>query len=438
MSARRVVLSLILALTATTAARGQTYLLSEGPLAGSCYRLELRMNLAGQMTVRQNGKDLALKQSAEARHEFLERVLKTAPTGLVDQAARFYKDAQATITVAGESSSRKLRADRTFLVAHRHGDQVVTYCPKGLLTGAEFELTEHFDTLALPGLLPGKEVTIGDSWKLTNAAAQALCDIDGLVGHDLAGTLEKVEAGLAHLAVTGTANGIDLGAAVKLTIRAGVHFDLKARRVVALVWQQNDDREAGPVSPALKAQITTTLKRTPIEQPKELHDFVLVQVPDAKTPPESLTQIVYTDAKGRFELSHARDWHLVGRTDEHVVFRLLDRGDFVAQASIAPWKKADPGKHLTPKEFKAAMDRAPGWEPEKVVDQSEVGADVKDLKICRLAATGTLDGVEAVQYFYLVAGPQGEQTVLTFTMTPTQAQKLDPRDLLLVRSLRYP
>ena len=42
-----------------------------------------------------------------------------------------------------------------------------------------------------------------------------------------------------------------------------------------------------------------------------------------------------------------------------------------------------------------------------------------------------------MQYFYLVAGPQGEQTVLTFTMTPKQAQKLESRDLVLVRGLSH-
>jgi len=40
--------------------------------------------------------------------------------------------------------------------------------------------------------------------------------------------------------------------------------------------------------------------------------------------------------------------------------------------------------------------------------------------------------------FYLVAGPKGEQTVLTFSVPPNQVQKLEARDLAFVRGLTYP
>jgi hypothetical protein len=46
--------------------------------------------------------------------------------------------------------------------------------------------------------------------------------------------------------------------------------------------------------------------------------------------------------------------------------------------------------------------------------------------------------VRAVQYVYLVAGPGGDQAVLTFTMTPAQTRKLGSRDLEFVRGLLLP
>ena len=180
------------------------------------------------------------------------------------------------------------------------------------------------------------------------------------------------------------------------------------------------------------------LTQTPLDAvPNELHDFVLVKMPEkGKAPVEEMTQIESSDARGRFMLHYNRDWHLVGRTEDHVVLRLVDRGDFVAQVTVTPWPTLEPGKHAAPAEFQAAMAATPGWKQEKLEDQGVVAADNK-CWIYRLAAAGQFDGEEAVQYFYLVAGPQGEQTVLTFTMTPKQAQKLESRDLVLVRGLSY-
>lgn len=432
MFARRL-LTLIVTLTVAATARAQTYTLAEAEPVGAYHRVELKMDLTGEIKVRQGGKDITLKHTAQAAHEYLERVLNVSPVGLPDKSARFYKLAQAWLG----NDERRLRGDRALMVSQRVNEHMVTYSLKGLLTREEFELTEHFDTLALPGLLPGKAVSQGATWPLSNAAVQALCDLDGLTSHEIVGKLADVKGDRARLTISGTASGIDLGALVKLKVDAVAHFDLKAQRIVAVEWKQHDEREQGPVSPAMKVSVVTTLQRTPIAPVTELDDFTLFKIPQAKTPPEEVTQISYADPKGRYELAYNRDWHVVGRTEDHVVLRLLDRGDFVAQVTIAAWRKADPGKHMAPELFLESMARTPGWSQGKIVEQAEVKSP-NEYWIYRVAATGTFDGEEAVQYFYLVAGPQGEQTVLTFTMTPKQAPKLESRDLTLVRSLIYP
>jgi hypothetical protein len=48
-----------------------------------------------------------------------------------------------------------------------------------------------------------------------------------------------------------------------------------------------------------------------------------------------------------------------------------------------------------------------------------------------------MDGLKVVQNFYIVAGPGGDQVVLAFTMTPTQAEKLGTRDLALVQGIDF-
>ena len=68
----------------------------------------------------------------------------------------------------------------------------------GALTNDEVELvSEHFDTLALTGLLPEKEVKPGDAWRLPNDVVLALAQFEALISHDLTAKLTGVADGFA-------------------------------------------------------------------------------------------------------------------------------------------------------------------------------------------------------------------------------------------------
>src|SRR5262249_20904354 len=295
MSFGRTVFSLLAVLTCAAGVRAQTCTLAEDPLINSYFQVDLDMKLTGAIKVRQERvnpdpkkgpyEERTLKQTVTAKHQFQERVLEVSKAGLVDKSARKYLTAQAEFISDEEKSQHGLYAKRRFMIAHRFKDQGFVYCPDGILTREELELTEHFDTLGLPGLLPARPVKVGDTWKPANAAVQTLLDLDGLVGQDLTCKLDKVEKELASVSVTGTANGISLGAAVKMKVTASYQFDLKAKHLTALTWKQNDEREQGPVSPAFQAEIVTTMKRTPIapEDAEDLDDVRLIKV--EPTPP---------------------------------------------------------------------------------------------------------------------------------------------------------
>ena len=123
-----------------------------------------------------------------------------------------------------------------------------------------------------------------------------------------------------------------------------------------------------------------------------------------------------------------------GFIGSHVVRRLLDRGDFVAQAVIAPYKPAGAGKHISPDEFRTVVAQSPGWQMEEMVDAAEVPTDAG--RWCyRVTARGTMEGVPVVQSFYVLAAPSGEQMVVTFTMKPSHAGKVGTRDVALVNAI---
>jgi hypothetical protein len=434
----KILASLVATLTVGGAAQAQTYTFSETSLLDSHYHIKLSMTLAGTLKLQQEGKEIPLKESATATHDYVERALEAGPENTAAKSARIYKEANVSIVVDADKLLRTLRPERAFLMAQREPgrDGVLTYCPKGSLTREELDVVDHFDTLALTGLLPGKEVALGDTWKLGNITAQALCHLQGLSEHTLTAKLERVHDELATITVNGTAAGIDLGAAVTSTIRAACQFDTKLGCLVSMEWIQKDERGAGPISPASSLEMTINLARGPVDPVGELSDVLLVPVRDVE-PGRNWTDLLFKDAKDRFELVHARDWQLVGRTDEHAVLRLMDRGEFIAQVAIAPWKKAEPGKHLSPDEVKSIVANSPGWAQDTLIKAEEITLPNGQWAYL-VAGEGDLDGVRAVQYVYLVAGPGGDQAVLTFTMTPAQTQKLGSRDLEFVHGFLLP
>ncbi len=438
MAAWRTLGSLVVALVAVGAAQAQSYSLKEDPPVDTRAKIKLTLALSGELKVQQEGKTLSLKESAVAAHEYAERVLKGGTPGLPDRAARSYQTAKVAITVNGVRTERSLRPERYLMGLERVKEALLAYSPSGPLTREELQLTEHLDTLAVSGLLPANDVKVGDIWKPANPVVQALCHFDGLTGQDLTCKLEQVKDDTATVSVTGVAGGIDLGAAVKVTVTATYRFDLKARRLVGLEWKQNEERGEGPVSPAATAEVTTTLERSVVaaDEAPEVSDLALVPLPKDGAP-EALTQLSQNDPNGRFELLHGREWQFVGRTPQYLVLRLMDRGEFIAQATLSPWKKLPEGKHLTGDEFKEIIAETPGWVAENVLKAEEVKATPNGNWIYQVTAEGEMEGVKALQHFYLVAGPHGEQMLVTFTMTPAQSQKLGTRDLALLSGIVF-
>ncbi|HZV04581.1 MAG TPA: hypothetical protein VE999_05785 [Gemmataceae bacterium] len=438
MGAWRVLGTIGLLLAATRGGWAQTYLLAEKPKAGECFKIQLDMKLTGEMRIRKDDKTEPLKLEAAAVHEYPERILVVAPDGLVQKTARQYETAKATITIGSDHLEHTLRPDRRLFVAQFYKDQKLVYSPSGPLLDDEQKLTaEHFDSAAVTGTLAGKEVSVGDTWKLPASVVQALCNFEGLTEHAVVGKLESATPDMATFSINGTATGIELGAIVKVKIEALGQFDFKAKRLVSLEWKQKDERDQSPASPASAVDLTITLKRQPIEQPAALSDVALVSVPQDWEPPAQLTQLDYRDAQGRYSLLYPREWHVTAQMKDQLVMRCLDRGDFVAQATLTPWKKAEKGKHLTPEAFKEAMNSMAGWQPDKELQAGEVPAE-NGRWVYRYSSSGQMDGVAAVQNCYLIATPEGEQMIVVFTMTPKQVDKLGARDLSLIGSLEIP
>src|SRR4051812_33262324 len=220
----RTALGLLLGLAAAVPARADGVTLAETPREGDCFRITTRTQVSGVLKVTRDGKPAVVKLAATNEHVFAECIL-SADKAVAGKTARFYQTAAAHAVVDGDRVERALAADRRLIVAQRTGDSLFCYAPTGPLTRADLEVvSEHFETLHLTGVLPGKEVAVGDTWKLDSLIAQSLCLFDGLISHDLTARLAEVNAGVAAITIGGTAKGIEKGAMATLTVTATVRF----------------------------------------------------------------------------------------------------------------------------------------------------------------------------------------------------------------------
>jgi hypothetical protein len=426
-----------LALVGVTPAWAQGVDLTEQVKPSDCFTYSLEMKLDGELRIKKETGPATLKLKATAQHQFHERVLASVSASAT-RTVRHYDQAKVAIDLQGNASERTLRPSRKLIVAQRHNDQHLVYSPSGALLRGELEAVgDHFDTLMIASLLPGKEVKPVEKWEISKAVAGPLCHLEGVTECKLQGMLVAVKVDQAHLAITGTVSGVEKGAQVKCEVSANGIFDLKLKRLVSLNWEQRDVRDQGPVSPASTVLVTIKATRKAVETPTELADVALVSVPEGFSPPAAMTYVEHRDAKDRFALFHSRDWQLTALTAEHAVWRLVERGEFLAQATVTPWTKAAKGKAGDAEEFKKAMNNTSGWRPEREVQAGKVDAPMGK-SIYRFSVLGQLDGVEVLQNFFLISNEQGEQVVLTVTTSPKNAEKLGAKDLALAGSLEVP
>jgi len=428
----------LIAFTIAGPAFGQGVDLADSIKPGDHCKYEIALTVEGKLKVERDGKPAALPLSAKASHSFVERAEAVDSGGGVSFAVRHYSTAASESQVGGERAKRELAADRRLVVALRTGDGSLHYSPNGPLYREELELVaEHFDTLCLAALLPGKTLNVGDSWTVSADAVQHACLFEGLIKSELVGKFMEVKDGIATFTIAGTAEGIESGAQARVSVAATGTFDVAAKRLVGLTWEQTDFRSQGPATPAAEVKATVVLKRTTLaEEPKELNAEARLKVPADGKPTGVMASLRYADVAGRFQFAYPRDWHVVGRTKDHLVLRLVEKGEFTAQATLTTWKKADPGTHTSPEDFKKVLAMLPGWEPE-AGEEGPVPSDGGRWAY-RVATRGKQDGVPVAQTFFLLAGPNGDQIAVTVLAAIEKAAKIGTRDLELVNAIEFP
>lgn len=398
------------------------------------WRVTMQMQLTGTLQVRNGEQTVNLTLAAQAQHQLTERVMRVnveaQPTGL----ARFYEQADAKIDMQGINSQRRLRPDRRLIMAYQHGDSTVTYAPAGALAREELELVgEHFNLLAVHGILPAQDVAVGETWEIPLPAAQGLTNLDGVTQKQLLGKLESVNGDTATISVTGTVEGIVRGCEAKETVESKLTYSLTTKRLTGGTWKHKTERGPGPATPGVTMESTTAVQWAPGTSP-ELADEKVATIPQTPGPEQLL--LFYRDPKGRFTFHHGRHWLVVAQNEKIAVLRWLELGELKAQLNIHPWTPPVAGQRITAEEVRQFMNNVPGLKADKVLFNGEVAA-AQGLWVYRYTVQGSVQEVPVIQSCYAVAGPNNEQVLFMFTIETDHAKELEGLDQGIVNTIRF-
>ena len=430
---RRAAMGGLLAVAAGQAVRGaeRSIELAESPKAGELFQVELQLALVGRMKVDQDDKPEQLPIEAKAKHHYRERVDPVAKPAV----ARHYFEAVTESAVAGARSIKKLADDRRGVFVYRNPDGAQPVSPAGPLSRGELEIVaEHFDSLAIPNLLPGKSLSVGDSWTVPNDAVQAVCHFDGLIKAALVGKLVAITESRATFAIDGTAEGVEHGAKVRIAVAArDLRYGEAARRTARLdadgrsrgrPRQPRDGGEGVDRSDALRAGDARQRTGSPA---REAAGGAEGARPVDATPPRRRERL---RVRLRSRLAH--------RGAERQAPRI---------AVARPWRVRGAG-HLRRVEArrggrrKGRARRIRRGDPQ--VARLDAGESSREWPHVRRGGAkrlptvrrGKQDGVDVVQAFHLLEG-NGRHLAIATVCNVGAAEKLGTRDAALVAAVEF-
>jgi hypothetical protein len=376
-------------------------------------------------------KPLALK--VETRLIFAERVLSVDAKALAKKTLRLVEQAAATINGEVRPSSATLRPEVMLLVAERLDASVKVTSPGGPLTRSELELVQQpGDPLAFGSLLKSTPIAVGERWTVGDLAAKNLSGYDALAVNSLEATLESVDETTARIRLLGTIRGAALGGEGSMACDGSLTFNRKRNRVEKLVLSRAETRRPGAIEDGLDIKSVITVTRDSTDLPRPLDDETLV----ARSG-ESVDLLLFQAPEGKATLLHDRDWHVYWDDARQAVLKRLDGGEMVAQLNLSVGPNAGAGRHQDLNQFRDDIRKALGNRFVRFVGQGEVeGAPAGGFRY-KVTVQGKQGDVGVLWHYYLLAGPEGNQLIATFTLGLAQQLQFGDQDLRLIGSLEW-
>ncbi|MBS0265238.1 MAG: hypothetical protein JSS02_25115 [Planctomycetes bacterium] len=427
-----------------TARAAEHYQLREDPKDARVRKVAVELKVNGKLFP-SPGPEQALKLNVDAQFGYHERRLSATGRDAESlRCVRYYDEAKANINAGDQFSSSILRKSQRLIVSQGQVAGLEIFSPAGPLTYSELELLHvPTDSLAIQGLLTDSEIDLGETWTAPVWSVPLVTGVEAVEKGKLTCKLEKIDDQVARIGFTGDVTGATVGASSVVELRGHLLFDREQKLVTRIEATQTEKRAIGAVSPGLDVTAKVTVVRSLAEQGSRISDKELSGVP--LEPNAASRLLLFESPVWNVRLYHDRNWHVFHQASDGALLRLLDQGGFISQCNIKKLPNAEPGQHLSEKQFQQDIQQTLGKNFEQFLQAEKL--NLKDgLFIYRVVAAGSIQRtnekkepeINAVQWInYLVANPEGRQLTFVFSVDARQVKDFGTRDVSMVAGIEF-
>lgn len=426
-------------------ARAEPYSLIHQATPGDAVRVEVQLDVGGDLKLSEEGQVRALKMSVSGKLVYDERLLadEAAPadpssagkTPEPRRAVRRYKTAEAVIKIDQGGVEPKLRADRELVLAEASGGRATLVSLTGPLTREELDLIDvPANSLVLDDLLPNRPVDVGDRWQHSDDLMCALLALDAVGQSNVISELKDVAGDRAKIEFAGRVFGAVGGVATEIEVKGKYRYDFTQHRVTGLGLLVKEQRSIGHVTTGLDVVAKLQLALAPTKGDEELNELEIDEISlDAR---RELLLLECPSPTKKFTILHDRDWHLMSDAGDLLALRYVDRGELVAQCNVSALPDVQPGHEPPLAKFQSDLQKSLSENFGQFVEASESG-DAAGHYIYRVVVEGRVSDLPIEWRYYLVGDRQGHAAVFAFTVEQELAARLADRDRALVSTLAF-
>jgi hypothetical protein len=324
-----------------------TLRLKESLPPGLQYHVSSRVDLSGNLTLPadKDGKAKALPVSGSSVIEYDERVLDGDAKGPVEKTLRVYRQMDFKRTVGDQKQESGIRGEVRRMVLLKYKQSEVPFSPDGPLTWGEIDLVRtDVYTPSVTGLLPAKEVKVGDRWDAEKRASEELTDLDQTEGKLECRLQEVVVRGgrrFAQVSFSGTITGVNDDGPNRQQIEGYYFFDLQSNHISYLYVNGTSfllDKE-GKTRGKIEGKYVLTRR---LESSPDLGDEVVRKLGVDPTPENTL--LLFDEPQLGVRFTYARRWQVKQADARQIILEGQGGGGLVI--TLEPLSQLPTGKQF--------------------------------------------------------------------------------------------